>query len=72
MVNIVDFVQKITVTSQASRHNLLNAHDIGETSVNYTSRAKFYPLELTPSYFLQNTIGELFAPTHTNTWYMDS
>ena len=33
MVNIVDFVQNIMVTSQAFRHDLLNAPGIGETQV---------------------------------------
>ena len=33
MVNIVDFVQNIKVTSQASQHDLPNAHEIGETQV---------------------------------------
>ena len=28
---------------------------------------KILPVGVVPSYFLQNTIGELFAPTHTNT-----
>ena len=33
---------------------------------------KILPVGVVPSYFSQNTIRELFAPTHTNTWYMDS